>query len=330
VANKYYIGQSPAQLRASLGQDIPAIYAALAEAAAGTVTSIGLAAGSADIVLGSPNPVTTAGNIPIDLSAAVKTALGQAATALQPVTGLTGSYTYASVTINASGQITAVASGTAPAAGANPTGTIGLAAVNGVATTFMRSDAAPALSQAIAPTWTAAHNFAPTSAVTAIKATAFSAAVLAFDFIGLDNSNIGFFRAGGTNGGNVVFYDTGAGTARGYIGFGPGGILPGGAITDFGLSAGAGGTVRITRANESANAFAVGPNGNVTIAQPSSGDTLTVAPSVTSGALIASSAALTTGAGAAAGTLTNAPSAGNPTKWIKINDSGTIRSIPAW
>lgn len=43
------------------------------------------------------------------------------------------------------------------AVGANPTGTIGLTAVNGSATTFLRSDGAPALSQAIAPTWTATH-----------------------------------------------------------------------------------------------------------------------------------------------------------------------------
>ncbi len=42
---------------------------------------------------------------------------------------------------------------------ANPTATIGLAAVNGVAVTAMRSDAAPALSQAIAPTWTGIHTF---------------------------------------------------------------------------------------------------------------------------------------------------------------------------
>lgn len=45
------------------------------------------------------------------------------------------------------------------AVGANPTVSLGLAAVNGVATTFMRSDAAPALSQAIAPTWTSKHIF---------------------------------------------------------------------------------------------------------------------------------------------------------------------------
>jgi endosialidase-like protein len=42
---------------------------------------------------------------------------------------------------------------------ADPTGTIGLAAVNGVAATSMRSDASPPLSQAIAPTWSAKHTF---------------------------------------------------------------------------------------------------------------------------------------------------------------------------
>ena len=43
--------------------------------------------------------------------------------------------------------------------GANPSGTIGLSAVNGVATTFLRSDGAPALSQSITPTWTGLHTF---------------------------------------------------------------------------------------------------------------------------------------------------------------------------
>jgi len=45
------------------------------------------------------------------------------------------------------------------AVGANPTATIGLTAVNGVATTFLRSDGAPALDQGITPTWTAKHTF---------------------------------------------------------------------------------------------------------------------------------------------------------------------------
>ena len=42
------------------------------------------------------------------------------------------------------------------------------------------------------------------------------------------------------------------------------------------------------------------------------------------------SVALTNGAGASAGTITNAPAVGNPTKWIGINDNGTTRYIPAW
>jgi len=43
--------------------------------------------------------------------------------------------------------------------GANPSAEVGLTAVNGAAFTFMRSDGAPALSQAIAPTWTGFHQF---------------------------------------------------------------------------------------------------------------------------------------------------------------------------
>ena len=41
-------------------------------------------------------------------------------------------------------------------------------------------------------------------------------------------------------------------------------------------------------------------------------------------------AAFDNGAGASAGTITNAPAAGNPTKWIPIDDNGTTRHIPAW
>jgi hypothetical protein len=46
--------------------------------------------------------------------------------------------------------------------------------------------------------------------------------------------------------------------------------------------------------------------------------------------LIGSSVTLNNGAGSATGTLTNAPAAGNPTKWIAISDNGTTRQIPAW
>lgn len=52
---------------------------------------------------------------------------------------------------------------------ANPTASLGLVAVNGAATTAMRSDAAPALDQGIAPIWTANHlwNKSGTAASTA-------------------------------------------------------------------------------------------------------------------------------------------------------------------
>jgi hypothetical protein len=48
------------------------------------------------------------------------------------------------------------------------------------------------------------------------------------------------------------------------------------------------------------------------------------------GRLIDSITTLTNGAGASVGTLTNSPVAGNPTKWVRINDNGTTRYIPAW
>jgi hypothetical protein len=70
----------------------------------------------------------------------------------------------AATTVTVNGQNVCRADGTGCPGGitglANPTASLGLAAVNGAATTAMRSDAAPALSQAIAPTWTNTHIFA--------------------------------------------------------------------------------------------------------------------------------------------------------------------------
>ena len=49
--------------------------------------------------------------------------------------------------------------GSAHTALANPSASVGLTAVNGSAVTAMRSDAAPPISQSIAPTWTGIHTF---------------------------------------------------------------------------------------------------------------------------------------------------------------------------
>src|SRR3974390_1692181 len=60
------------------------------------------------------------------------------------------------VTLSASGgNITITASGS----GANPTALVGLSAVNGTATTFLRSDGAPALDVTISPAWTGNHSW---------------------------------------------------------------------------------------------------------------------------------------------------------------------------
>lgn len=59
---------------------------------------------------------------------------------------------------------------------------------------------------------------------------------------------------------------------------------------------------------------------------------LFLAGGITTGATIlhTTSATLTDNAGGGAGTIGNAPSAGDPTKWIAINDNGTPRYIPTW
>lgn len=46
--------------------------------------------------------------------------------------------------------------------------------------------------------------------------------------------------------------------------------------------------------------------------------------------ILKTTTAFNNGAGASVGTLTNAPAATNPTKWIPIDDNGTTRYIPAW
>jgi hypothetical protein len=67
-------------------------------------------------------------------------------------------------------------------------------------------------------------------------------------------------------------------------------------------------------------------NGNLVIPTPVSGRCLTIGDTT----MMRTTVSFTNGAAAAAGTLLNAPTAGNPTKWIPIDDNGTTRYIPAW
>lgn len=46
---------------------------------------------------------------------------------------------------------------------AAPTAKVGTTAVNGSASTFMRSDSAPPIDQSLAPTWTGTHTFTPSA-----------------------------------------------------------------------------------------------------------------------------------------------------------------------
>lgn len=89
---------------------------------------------------------------------------------------------------------------------ANPTGTVGLATVNGAATTAMRSDAAPPLSQAIVPTWTGAHTFTPGSAVVAVTVNA-AANTFGDNILGSSTSGQSFGEAinAGTTAADIAF-----------------------------------------------------------------------------------------------------------------------------
>lgn len=105
--------------------------------------------------------------------------------------------------------VTAAATGTGPSAG-NPSAKVGLTAVNGTAGTFTRSDGAPALDVAVAPTWTGPHTFAP-AAGTAVLVTGVSGTVgtrltgsggktLSIDKIGSVVSRLQLYVGDGTTG----------------------------------------------------------------------------------------------------------------------------------
>jgi hypothetical protein len=105
-------------------------------------------------------------------------------------------------TINAQGlYVNGVA--VSNAVSANPGTNIGLSVVNGTATTYMRSDGAPALSQAIAPTWTAAHTFTPGAGIEPIR-------------VNLAANARGLVMLGGTNTSNHYMMEMDSAQAAGF------------------------------------------------------------------------------------------------------------------
>ncbi len=61
-----------------------------------------------------------------------------------------------------------------------------------------------------------------------------------------------------------------------------------------------------------------------------SGGTITAKLSDDTAILLRSSTSLSDASGANSASLTNSPVAGNPTKWVAIDDNGVTRYIPTW
>jgi len=156
-------------------------------------------------------------------------------------------------TINATGLfVNGVAVGGATA-GANPTASVGLTAVNGVATTFLRSDGAPALSQSISPTWSGTHTFSNAPVVNVTSG---------FNLLSL-SGNV-------ANGNGIRIIETGV-QDRGYLGFGSSTCV-GGTNPVLCLAPGASGSVAIGNAGGSTINTTFGGSGGLVVGAATGGN----------------------------------------------------------
>lgn len=119
----------------------------------------GFTVGANSTMLAADTLLAALGKVQGQLNARITTATVLSAFTVGANTTVTNSDNIITSLGKLQGQINARALTSSLPTAANPTASLGLTAVNGAATTFMRSDAAPALDQAITPTWTGKHIF---------------------------------------------------------------------------------------------------------------------------------------------------------------------------
>lgn len=121
---------------------------------AGTANQITVSAATGAVTLSVPATFIAPGSIAATGFTASSILYSDVSKVITSVamTGNSGKY------LTTDGTVPSWATVTVPV-GADPSASVGLSAVVGVATTFMRSDGAPALSVAITPTWTGTHIF---------------------------------------------------------------------------------------------------------------------------------------------------------------------------
>lgn len=129
---------------------------------------------------------------------------------------------------------------------ANPTASVGLTAVNGVATTFIRSDGAPALDQSISPTWSGTHKFTNAPAPTTNDGAALGTTALQWSDLFLASGAVVNYA----NGNFTITHSSGALTMSGTLSLGTSnaftcGTIELGAATDTTISRAAAGVVAV-------------------------------------------------------------------------------------
>jgi hypothetical protein len=118
----------------------------------GTLSGLTVTAPIVGSITGNAETATTATNIVGGANGSIPYQTGSGATSLLAA-GTNGQV------LTLTGGVPTWAAASGATSFANPTGSIGLTAVNGSASTAMRSDATPAISQAIIPSWSGLHTF---------------------------------------------------------------------------------------------------------------------------------------------------------------------------